>query len=103
MDAINIGSILVAAIAALSAYASQRAAAKATMINTAVSAKVEAERGAYERARDFDTDLINRQNEEIEELREENKCLKDELKLLRQRVFRLEKGLPPDHEEKVDG
>jgi hypothetical protein len=69
MDPINVGSIIVAVIAAAAAYASQRAAARASTLNTTATSRVEMEKDAYNRARAFDTETIRRQDEEISELR----------------------------------
>lgn len=61
------------------------------------------EKEAYDRARAYDTETIRRQDLEIEDLREDNKrlhaenrVLKDELELLRIRIARLEHGLSLD-------
>jgi peptidoglycan hydrolase CwlO-like protein len=79
MNATTIASIIVAIVAATSAYASQRAAAKATTMNTNTVSRVDMEKDAYQRARDFDTETIRRQDEEIEELRKLNRDLQEEL------------------------
>lgn len=79
MDPVNIASVLVALIAALAAYASQRAAAKASTTNS----RTDMEREAYERARKFDTDTIERQDAEIAELRAEIQQLRAEIDQLR--------------------
>jgi FtsZ-binding cell division protein ZapB len=71
-----IASILVAAVAALSAYASQRSAAKTSTTNLEVASRNDAAKDAYERARAFDTETISRQDAELEELRAENADLK---------------------------
>lgn len=90
MTALDIGGIIVAIVAALGAWAAQRAASNATKTNTEVSGRLEAERGAYERARVFDTETIRRQNEEILELRKENERLKKELAQVKARLRKLE-------------
>lgn len=69
MNWANVVSILVAILAAAAAYASQRSAAKASVINTQTVSAVDREKEAYERARAFDTETILRQDKEIEELR----------------------------------
>lgn len=94
MSAIDIGSVLVALIAALSAWASQRSAQKANRINTSTSGRLEAERGAYERARAFDVQTIDRQDAEIAELRTKNKKLEQELERVKGRLHRLENLYP---------
>lgn len=96
MDATNIATIFVATIAALSAYASQRAAARAAVLNTSTTSRVDMEREAYERARKFDIDTIERQDREIAELRGENEELRGQVLALRLRVATLENNLPPE-------
>jgi predicted RNase H-like nuclease (RuvC/YqgF family) len=71
-----IGGILVAMIAAWSAIQAQKAAAAASRTNTETASRLEAEKEAYERARKFDVETINRQDTEIQELREEVTKLK---------------------------
>jgi len=62
-EALSLG---VAGIAALGAWASQRAASKASTVST----RMDAEKEAYERARQFDIETIQRQQDEINKLRE---------------------------------
>lgn len=69
MEVTGIVSIIVAAVAALSAYASQRAAARASIVNTNTLTQADALKESYERARKFDTETIERQDREIDELR----------------------------------
>lgn len=64
----SIASAVVAAIAGLSAWASQRAAAKASIRNTDTTSRSAIEEGAFERAKSFYTDTIDRQDREIHEL-----------------------------------
>ena len=109
MDYAALATIIVAAIAGVSALASQRAAARASTMNTQTTSRVDMEREAYERARAFDTETIARQDREIAELRAEILSLKatessqhveimdlkSENKDLRKRIFRLESaGMP---------
>lgn len=70
-------SISVAALSAAAALASQRSAAKASVMNTQTVTAVDREKEAYERARAFDTETIRRQDEELEELRADNRTLHD--------------------------
>lgn len=77
MDFVSIASIIVAGIAASSAIASQRAAAKASVLNTQTTSRVDMEREAYERARNFDTETIRRQDEELDDLRARVRVLED--------------------------
>src|SRR5690349_14677924 len=93
-----IASILVAVVAALSARASQRAAAKAST-NTS---RLDMEREAYERAREYDTETIKRQAAEIEDLRSQLREQHSEIEDLQARnrdlntrVFLLERGVGP--------
>lgn len=64
----SIASVLVAAVAALSALASQRAAASASVKNTDTTSRAAIEAEAFERAKGFYTDTIDRQAREIAEL-----------------------------------
>jgi TolA-binding protein len=77
----------VAAIAAGGAWAAQRSAAKASMVNTSVTSRLEAEKEAYERARTFDIQTIERQQQEIKDLREQ-------VVLMRERLAKLEGRTP---------
>lgn len=116
-------SIIISLIAAAGGYLAARASAKASMKNISTSSRVEMEKEAYERARKLDTDTINRQDSELDELRQNQKALNEDIKLvnreservhqenrliledntrlraevarLRQRVVRLERGLDP--------
>lgn len=60
-------TLLIAVVSALSAWASQRAAARATTLNTETTSRVDMEKEAYERARKFDIETINRQDAELQE------------------------------------
>lgn len=109
MDASNWSVIAVAIISLVGAALSGRAAKKATKITTEASvanSKVLAETEAYGRARKMDVETIERQDEEIKEIQQNNRDLrekvrelkKDNEKLhrenlkLRERVTRLEQG-----------
>lgn len=61
--------VLVAIISFVSAWASQRAANKASTTNVQTETRVDMEREAYVRARKFDMDTITRQDGELKELR----------------------------------
>jgi hypothetical protein len=94
-----IGSVIVALVAAFGAWASQRAAARASQLNTMTTSRVDMEREAYDRARAFDTETIRRQDTEIEELRAQIHRQDLEIEDLRARnreqatrIFRLETG-----------
>lgn len=116
MDGANWAAIVVAAISIISAYLSGRAAHKAAQSNSSASvsnAKTQAEIEAYGRARKMDIETIERQDKEIEEIREENKKMNDrirELKLdnerlhedndrLRRRITHLERLLGETSEQ----
>lgn len=101
MDATNAASLCVSAIAILTAFASQRAASKASTTN----ARTAAEEEAYTRARAFDLATIARQDAELEDCREHIKGLEDQVEILRWRLNRAEAGLPPMPypKEKPDG
>lgn len=103
MEAGNWAMVIVAGISLISAILSGRAAAGASKY----SSKAQAETEAYNRARKMDIETIERQDKELEEIREENRKMQQkmgELKLdnerlhedndrLRRRVSRLEKQL----------
>lgn len=102
MDPVNIATIFVALVAAFSAYASQRAAAKASTSNTTTVSRVDMEKEAYDRARSYDTETIRRQDEEIKELRDDNARLHAEVKSLRERIARIERGITIDTREPIN-
>lgn len=93
MDAVQVASVLVSIIAATSAIASQKAAAKAstkneeTKANATVrtaeeSSRITMEKEAYDRARAYDTETIKRQDAEIAEIRSDNRHLNADIKML---------------------
>lgn len=93
MTATSWAAIAVAIISALGAWAAQRSAKSAST----VSEKTKAETEAYIRARDMDVKTIERQDKEIETLREDvdnltndNRRLHAENVALRRRVDSLE-------------
>jgi peptidoglycan hydrolase CwlO-like protein len=98
MGILDVGGVIIAIIAALGAWAAQRAAAKASTANTTVSGRLDAERGAYERARAFDVATIERQDHELKELREANKTLKEELAVVKARLAKLEQKVDDEPE-----
>lgn len=116
MDKGNLITLIIALSSTLGLYLTNRASAKASMTNTSVTARVELEKEAYDRARKYDTDTIERQDAEIEELRRELHEVKEQCELqirdlktahaievgmLRTRIARIERGLPPDSEEEI--
>lgn len=122
-------TIIISLIGAAGAYLAARASAKASMKNVTTSSRVEMEKEAYERARKLDTETIQRQDAELDELRENQKALNTDVKMvnsenqrvhrenelilednarlrkelakLRNRVVRLERGLHPDSTERI--
>lgn len=110
MDASNYWSIVVVALTSvIGAVLSGRAAKKATQITTEASvtnSKMLAETEAYARARKMDVETINRQDEEIKEIQQNNRELREKIRelkrdnermhkenlSLRERVTRLEQG-----------
>jgi predicted RNase H-like nuclease (RuvC/YqgF family) len=91
VDAANVASLVVAGVAALSAFASQRSASKASTLNT----RTQVEEEAYTRARAFDLETIRQLKEENKELRQREKELEEQVEILKWRVSRMERGLPP--------
>lgn len=124
LSPVDLASIIVSIIAAGSAYASQRAASKASTKKVETSSRTRMEEEAFERARKFDIDTIQRQDAEIldvlnknkelnedikilhtdnlqlhadnEKLRIDNKILLEEVKQLRAEVALLRYGVPPE-------
>lgn len=84
MDSTNIAGLAVSLIATFVGYMSARSANKASNRNTELSARFSMEDKAYERARKFDTDTIERQDEEIQELRAMNQKLETEVHELKE-------------------
>lgn len=93
MDPINIGGIIVAMVAAAGAWASQRAAARASLRNITTNARLEMEDEAYERARDFDMQTIKMQERELKFLRRERDALFNENRSLKTQNYILEQRL----------
>jgi len=115
LDSINWAGIGIALIGVISAWLSGRSANKAAKFTSGASvlnARTVAETEAYGRARKLDTETIQRQDEELDELREENKLLKMQVRQLtireielseenvnlRRRVARLERYFGKQHE-----
>lgn len=71
--------IVSAAISAGVAYLTQRTSAKATTTAAAIASRTDIEREAFERAKSFYTDVIDRQQAEITELEADVKDLKGAL------------------------
>lgn len=97
MIPIEYTSIAVAAVAAAGAWASQRAASKAST----VSSRMDAEKEAYERARKLDIETITRletenakQREEIAQYRREVSELRGKVDLCNENLQRLQDRFP---------
>jgi hypothetical protein len=93
MSVVDFGGIIVAIIAALGAWVAQRAAAKSSNINTSVTGRLDLEKDAYERARNFDTETMRRQNEEIIKLRAESLKFDEDMAEIKGRLADLQKLL----------
>ena len=93
MNAIDISAVIIAVIALGSSWVTARTSSKATTINNETNARVEMEKEAYARAREFDVNTIERQNEQIENLQRENRELKETIRVLTERINRLEKEI----------
>lgn len=93
MEILDFSAIIVASVAAFGAWAAQRSAAKANKANLIAASRIEAERGAYERALSFDVGTIERQEAEIIRLRTDNHDLHVEIDRLRERIVELERKL----------
>jgi predicted nuclease with TOPRIM domain len=117
-----LGSIIISLIAATATWLASRAASKASVKNAVTSSRAVMEEEAYQRARTYDVETIRRQDEEIDELRENQKTLNADVKMvnkenerlhqenslilqdnyrlrgellwMRKRIVRLERGLP---------
>lgn len=99
MDATLVATVLVAVVAGLFAYASQRSASKAsklntqaTVINTETTSRVDMEKEAYQRARKFDLETIARQDIELVQLRARVVELESREETLEREVERLKRG-----------
>ena len=79
MDPTNIASVVVAVIAAGAAVASQRAAANASVRNTTSTTRTDIEREAFDRAKGYYTDTIDRQHNEIQDLEADVVALKGQV------------------------
>lgn len=77
-----IATVLSALITGLIGYVIQRTSARASTANTLISSRTDIEREAFERAKSFYTDVIDRQQQEITELESDVASLKAAQKLL---------------------
>lgn len=92
-------SVAVALIAAGSAELSRRAAAKAASRNTETTSRTDLEKEAFERAKDYYGDAMNRQDRELARQDEEITGLHAEVDELRSkvRVLELDLALSENH------
>lgn len=72
----QLATVLVALVAALSAFATQRAASRANRRSQTESFRSDMEKEAFDRARTFDTETIIRQNAMVSDQRREIDCLR---------------------------
>lgn len=74
-------SVLISLITGMGGWLAAREARKANTTNTLASNRVEMEKEAYERARALDTETINRQSKQIQELLDNQEHLNRDVKL----------------------
>lgn len=85
-------TITVALISVISALLASRAAKTAAKFNSDASvtnSKIQAETEAYERARSMDIKTIERQDQEIEEIRQNSEKLREKVRMLMEHNERL--------------
>lgn len=87
--------IAISLITALGAWASSRASSRASTANS----KTEAEKEAYDRARKMDVATIERQDAELEEIREQNRLLREQNDHLNADVKRIDADNRSLHDE----
>lgn len=95
-----IATVVSALIAGLVAYATQRSARKTAAANTEASrqnTRADVEKEAYLRAEQINKGIIDRQDAEIDELREDQGRDREQIKSLTNRVQLLEKERAADH------
>ncbi len=79
-----IASVIAAAVAGFAAWATQRTAAAAAVRNQSVASRTDIELAAFERAKTYYTDTIDRQDAEIHGLEDDVSGLKTEVAGLQQ-------------------
>jgi len=82
VDWAHVASVTVAAIAAGGAWASQRAAARASVRNAATTSRTDLEKEAFERARAYYSGALERQDVEIARQDAELREVRAELRLV---------------------
>jgi predicted RNase H-like nuclease (RuvC/YqgF family) len=80
----GVASIIVGTVAAVSGFAAQRSASRASVQSTEITTQADALDQAYERARKFDMATIGRQDSEIDELRKTNLSQSHSIRKLRE-------------------
>lgn len=76
------GGVVTAMITGLFSLLAARAAAKTARLNNEASVRADQEKEAFQRAKNFYNDIIDRQDAEIKELTREIRELKDEVSKL---------------------
>lgn len=95
-----IATIIAAVIAAIAAIATQRTAAAAAVRNQSMSSRTDIEKEAFERAKGFYTDTIDRQGANIHELEDDVSNLKGRVRALEEELQR-ERDRNQVNEEKI--
>lgn len=80
----SVASIIVAAVAGFAGFSAQRSAARANVKQSEITTQAAALDQAYERARKFDLETIERQDEELDELRATNTSQSHSIRKLRE-------------------
>lgn len=75
LDPASLAAVIIAVIGVFSSLAANRSSSKTSQIVTETSGRLEAEREAYQRARSMDVQTIERQEEELESLRQREMAL----------------------------
>lgn len=81
-----IATVIAAIIAAFAAIATQRSAAAAAVRNQTVSSRTDIEKEAFERAKNFYTDTIDRQDGQIHELESDIANVRGRLKAVEEEL-----------------
>jgi small-conductance mechanosensitive channel len=89
MEKTGLISIVISVIGGLGAWLAARESRKASTTNTSASGRVEMEKEAYERARALDTETIQRQHDELQELRDNQRNINADVKMVHEENTRL--------------
>lgn len=95
-----VATIIAAIIAAFAAIATQRSAAAAAVRNQTMTSRTDIEKEAFERAKGFYTDTIDRQGANIHELEDDVSNLKGRVRALEEELQR-ERERNQVNEEKI--